>query len=304
LRGGGVDGVDHQLARGRGGDGGVVDGGQDGGHHPGSLQSVKLDQEEDEEKAHANHPGDGVAGDVEVSGGRDSRRLLSRLQSKLLNLALKLWRSIQGGHLAHRPKRFHRRIFHHLRPMTNEKDSKHRGDHNRKERPVELSVQSSDGGEEAEDDHDHHAGDQVDQDLEAKKLIYFLANIVQVTVDSPQDVQLEDDGGLLLSGDLMVVALHQERWRDVHLGHVHLDRVGDFVVRKLNFVLFTGFPDLIESLAGLLLLDAFPTIGEDFLQHLMTWFLCSEGLEGLGDVAMILFSILYLLHKTMQRWMY
>ena len=82
--------------------------------------------------------------------------------------------------------------------MTNEKDSKHRGDHNRKERPVELSwvaknvvskddygddgddgdedvevvmevvvitVKSSDGGEEAEDDHDHHAGDQVDQDL-------------------------------------------------------------------------------------------------------------------------------------------
>ena len=31
-------------------------------------------------------PGDGVAGDVEVSGGRDSRRLLRRLQSKLLNL--------------------------------------------------------------------------------------------------------------------------------------------------------------------------------------------------------------------------
>ena len=85
--------------------------------------------------------------------------------------------------------------------MTNEKDSKHRGDHNRKERPVELTwvaknvvskddygddgddgddddeavevvmemvvitVQSSDGGEESEDDHDHHAGDQVDQDL-------------------------------------------------------------------------------------------------------------------------------------------
>ena len=35
-------------------------------------------------------PGDGVAGDVEVSGGRDSRRLLSRLQSKLLNL--RRWR--------------------------------------------------------------------------------------------------------------------------------------------------------------------------------------------------------------------
>ena len=31
-------------------------------------------------------PGDGVAGDVEVSGGRDSRRLLSRLQSEFLNL--------------------------------------------------------------------------------------------------------------------------------------------------------------------------------------------------------------------------
>ena len=57
MRGGGVDGVDHHLARGRGGDGGVVDGGQDGGHHPGSLQSVELDQEEDEEKAHANHLG-------------------------------------------------------------------------------------------------------------------------------------------------------------------------------------------------------------------------------------------------------
>ena len=92
MRGGGVDGVDHHLARGRGGDGGVVDGGQDGGHHPGSLQSVELDQEEDEEKAHAKHlkrikyifpiqfkrkymqiskhpnyPCDGVAGDVEIS---------------------------------------------------------------------------------------------------------------------------------------------------------------------------------------------------------------------------------------------
>ena len=30
---------------------------------------------------------------------------------------------------------------------------------------VVITVQSSDGGEEAEDDHDHHAGDQVDQDL-------------------------------------------------------------------------------------------------------------------------------------------
>ena len=30
---------------------------------------------------------------------------------------------------------------------------------------VVITVKSSDGGEEAEDDHDHHAGDQVDQDL-------------------------------------------------------------------------------------------------------------------------------------------
>ena len=33
---------------------------------------------------------------------------------------------------------------------------------------------------------------------------------------------LEDDGGLLLPGDLVVVALHQQRRRDVHLAHVHL----------------------------------------------------------------------------------
>ena len=39
-------------------------------------------------------PGDGVAGDVEVSGGRDSRRLLSRLQSKLLNLGGGAFRKI------------------------------------------------------------------------------------------------------------------------------------------------------------------------------------------------------------------
>ena len=58
-----------------------------------------------------------------------------------------------------------------------------------------------------------------------------------------------------------------------------------------------------------------------YLQHLMTWFLCTEGLKGLGDVRhdlvqhpeylflqsscfLIRRKYLYLLHKTMQRWMY
>ena len=39
-------------------------------------------------------------------------------------------------------------------------------------------------------DHHHHRNIKNINYLEAKKLIYFLANIVQVTVDSPQDVQL------------------------------------------------------------------------------------------------------------------
>ena len=47
------EGGHHHLARGSGGGGNH--GGQDGRHHPTSFQSVKLDQEEDEEKAHANH---------------------------------------------------------------------------------------------------------------------------------------------------------------------------------------------------------------------------------------------------------
>ena len=34
---------------------------------------------------------------------------------------------------------------------------------------------------------------------------------------------LKNDGGLLLPRDLVVVALHQQRWWDVHLAHVHLD---------------------------------------------------------------------------------
>ena len=66
-----------------------------------------------------------------------------------------------------------------------------------------------------------------------------------------------------------------------------------------------------------------------YLKHLMTWFLCTEGLEGLGDMRhdlvqhpeyhdviimlpkyddkscpLIWRKDLYLLHKTMQRWMY
>ena len=51
--GGGGGGGHHHLAR--GGGGGGDHGGQDGRHHPTSLQSVKLDQEKDEEKAHAKH---------------------------------------------------------------------------------------------------------------------------------------------------------------------------------------------------------------------------------------------------------
>ena len=47
------EGGHHHLARGSGGGGNH--GGQDGRHHPTSFQSVKLDQEEDEEKAHAKH---------------------------------------------------------------------------------------------------------------------------------------------------------------------------------------------------------------------------------------------------------
>ena len=39
-------------------------------------------------------------------------------------------------------------------------------------------------------DHYYHHNIKNINYLEAKKLIYFLANIVQVTVDSPQDVQL------------------------------------------------------------------------------------------------------------------
>ena len=79
--------------------------------------------------------------------------------------------------------------------MPDEKNPKHRCDHNGKERPVELpfikildgfcfeeinflcscpsfmimtllTIQSSDRGEEAKDDHDHHAGHQVDEDLQ------------------------------------------------------------------------------------------------------------------------------------------
>ena len=38
---------------------------------------------------------------------------------------------------------------------------------------------------------------------------------------------LKNDGGLLLPRDLVVVALHQQRRRDVHLAHVHLDHVQD-----------------------------------------------------------------------------
>ena len=38
---------------------------------------------------------------------------------------------------------------------------------------------------------------------------------------------LKNDGGLLLPRDLVVVALHQQRWRDVHLAHVHLDHDHD-----------------------------------------------------------------------------
>ena len=38
---------------------------------------------------------------------------------------------------------------------------------------------------------------------------------------------LKNDGGLLLPRDLVVVALHQQRWWDVHLAHVHLDHVQD-----------------------------------------------------------------------------
>ena len=79
--------------------------------------------------------------------------------------------------------------------MSNEENSKHRCDHNGKERPIEfsftkildgfrfeeinflcncpsciimpaLTIKSSDHGEEAKDDHDHDAGHQVDEDLQ------------------------------------------------------------------------------------------------------------------------------------------
>ena len=38
---------------------------------------------------------------------------------------------------------------------------------------------------------------------------------------------LKNYGGLLLPRDLVVVALHQQRWWDVHLAHVHLDHDND-----------------------------------------------------------------------------
>ena len=38
---------------------------------------------------------------------------------------------------------------------------------------------------------------------------------------------LKNDGCLLLPRNLVVVALHQQRWRDIHLAHVHLDHDHD-----------------------------------------------------------------------------
>ena len=72
-------------------------------HLAGALQTVELDQEEDEEETHAEdlveqevieddseddgaYPGDGVPGDVEISGGRDTGGLLGGLEAQLLDL--------------------------------------------------------------------------------------------------------------------------------------------------------------------------------------------------------------------------
>ena len=56
-----------------------------------------------------------------------------------------------------------------------------------------LTVQSGDHGKEAEDDNQSDAGDKVDEDLEAKELVDLLADVVEVAVDAPENVELEED---------------------------------------------------------------------------------------------------------------
>ena len=59
----------------------------------------------------------------------------------------------------------------------------------------------------------------------------FSENLCYMAQDNSKMIytttNLKNDGGLLLPRDLVVVALHQQRWRDVHLAHVHLDHDHD-----------------------------------------------------------------------------
>ena len=87
-----------------------------------------------------------------------------------------------------------------------------------------LTVQGSGDGVEAKQDDDDDIGDHVGQHLEPEEGVdlwiydcinkqpgvsvhHLLADMMQVAVDAPEDVQLDHHSGLLVSGDLSLVAL-------------------------------------------------------------------------------------------------
>ena len=71
--------------------------------------------------------------------------------------------------------------------------------------------------------------------------------MVEVAVDAPEDVQLDHHGGLLVPGDLGLVALHEQGGRHVLLGDVDLDWVLVVGAGHVGVILLTRLPDVIET---------------------------------------------------------
>ena len=75
----------------------------------------------------------------------------------------------------------------------------------------------------------------------------LLADVVEVAVDAPEDVQLDHHGGLLVPGDLSLVALHEQGGGHVLLGDVNLHGVLVEGPGNIGVILLTWLPDVIET---------------------------------------------------------
>lgn len=82
-------------------------------------------------------------------------------------------------------------LLQYLTPMTNQKDANGRQDAQGQVRPVKLRVHQSSREEVAKHDHKDDRGDDVDEDLEPEQAVDVMTQIVQVRMNTSEDVKLK-----------------------------------------------------------------------------------------------------------------